>query len=48
MSIETAAVAMETEFPDAPDDVLNETSSHELDRKVRCHFIYIIIVCIII
>ena len=40
MSIETAAVAMETEFPDAPDDILNESSPHELERKVRGHIIF--------
>ena len=41
MSIESAVVAMETGFPDAPDDVLMETSAHENQREVRGHMIHV-------
>ena len=35
MTLEGATVAMETEFPDAPSDVLTETSAQEQRRKVK-------------
>ena len=50
MSVEAAEVAMENEYPDAPDDVLLETSSQETKRKVRgyahSHWLLLCVVCV--
>ena len=35
LTVEGAAVAMDTKFPDAPDDVFSETLAYEQKRKVR-------------
>ena len=38
LSVEAVVVAMTNEYPDAPDDVLMETSAQEIRRKVRNEF----------